>query len=252
MVKTHSQMVAERRQATIERGRKLLANPNLTPENRERVERAIQGLLILSAPRQASMLPPPALPPLPSEVQTSASEPEHDGRKWVLFAVAGVSVFLILTSPKWQSFDPEAQLGLLIYGPLIPVIFMALAFSSFDLVTRQDLRRDFVAKFVKRPMGTALDLIIFTLMLGFLGLMFLSGISIGPQKSDLYIGTSDQYVRLRRGDSLIALAGKRRATGGRFRGFRAAFSSSRPISGRLVLMPSAFVASGTGCRARTA
>lgn len=64
---------------------------------------------------------------------------------------------------------------------------MALAFSSFDLVTRQDLRRDFVAKFVKRPMGTALDLIIFTLMLGFLGLMFLSGISIGPQKSDLYI-----------------------------------------------------------------
>ena len=73
--------------------------------------------------------------------------------------------------------------------------------------------------------------------------------SINP--TSIY-GTSDQCLRLRRdggpGGGMAPLSGKKR----HFRVLIAAFAAFRPFSGRLVLMPSAFFAPGTGCRARTA
>ena len=65
MVKNHSQIVTERRQATLERGQKLLDNPNLSEENRAMVEQGMHNLTALSAPAQASKPSPPALPPSP-------------------------------------------------------------------------------------------------------------------------------------------------------------------------------------------
>ena len=204
MVKTHSQMVAARRQATLERGQKLLDNPNLSPENRAMVEQAVQGLTILNAPTQASKPSPPVSPPLGAKnaldvIQSHQiggegvaeadcpTKPAQRGQKWIFLAVAGVSVFLILISPNWQSADPEAQLGLIIYGPVIAIIFACMSFLFFDFLTQRHLRRDLVAKFSIRPVGASLDILLITLMMGFLGLIFLSGIGFGPEKSNLFI-----------------------------------------------------------------
>ena len=64
-------------------------------------------------------------------------------------------------------------------------------------------------------------------------------------------GTSDQRLRHRRHCGLRVLATLLSGNGRRFCGFGTAFAVERPISGRLVLTPSAFAGPGTGCRGRT-
>jgi len=65
------------------------------------------------------------------------------------------------------------------------------------------------------------------------------------------LGTSDQRLRLRRDGGSIAPRGEKQAFGGRSLGLSAAISALFWISDRLVLMPSASFAPGTGWRART-
>lgn len=187
MARTRSEMEAERNAAIRARGQKLLDNQKLPQETRVRVERAMHNLTALSARKQASKPLPPASPPLPSEVQPGPSEPRRRSGKWIMFAVAGVSECLILIRQNLQPSDPEARLGLLIYGPVIAVIFTTMLLYFFDFVTRKDIRRVFAAKFSKRPLGESIDILQITLMMGFLGLIFLSGIGVGPEKSNLFI-----------------------------------------------------------------
>lgn len=66
------------------------------------------------------------------------------------------------------------------------------------------------------------------------------------------IGTSDQRVRLRRDYGLMVFESVRRVVYGRICGFRAAVSAVWRSLGRLVLMPSASFAPGTGSQARIA
>jgi len=67
----------------------------------------------------------------------------------------------------------------------------------------------------------------------------------------MIIGASDQRVRLRRDGRLIGSTGARQVSSVVFRCSRPAVEAVWRISGRLVLMPSTAVASGTGCRGRT-
>jgi DNA-binding HxlR family transcriptional regulator len=70
-------------------------------------------------------------------------------------------------------------------------------------------------------------------------------------ETEKILGTSDQRLRLRRDGLLIFSNTMVRASGGCFRAFRAVRAGLSLVSGRLVLMPSASVAPGTGCRGRT-
>lgn len=108
-------------------------------------------------------------------------------RKAFVAGVMLLSIPLIIGGPIGQGDDAEAQLGLLLYGPLIAGLVAAVAIMIFDVSVNADLRRGAAAKFLENPIRVGIGIAWFAVTLSFLGLMLLSGIGLGPEKSNMFL-----------------------------------------------------------------
>lgn len=98
-----------------------------------------------------------------------------------------LSIPLLMGGPIGQGDDPEAQLGLLLYGPLIAGLFAAVAIMIFDVIVDADLRRDAAAKFLINPIRAGIGMAWCAVTFSFIGLILLSGIGLGPKESSLFL-----------------------------------------------------------------
>lgn len=94
-------------------------------------------------------------------------------RKAVVAGVMLLSIPLIMGGPIGQGDDAEAQLGLLLYGPLIAGLFAAVAIMIFDVIVDADLRRDAAAKFLINPIRAGIGIAWCAVTFSFLGLILL-------------------------------------------------------------------------------
>lgn len=108
-------------------------------------------------------------------------------RTWVIAGV-GILVFLVvLESPTSRDSDPEARLGMLLFGPLIGVLIAAVGLYVFDLLTSQQTRNDAMNSFRLRSIGILLDTLFSVSALVFFAFLLLSWIGFGPDRSSIFI-----------------------------------------------------------------
>jgi hypothetical protein len=124
----------------------------------------------------------------PNEVPSN-SEPSWNAARWWTIAGAGaLSIIPILAGPTWQEREePEAQLGLLIYGPLIVALLVSFVFVFVDMLLSPKDQSEYAAHFAANPVKAILGLIFLFATLAFLGLIVLGGMGFAPDLGNWFL-----------------------------------------------------------------
>jgi len=188
--KAPSQHAAARRvrDAILGQSKRVPASKALSPEPKQQEPVAALELpLDPHPPENRTATPETSGPPTPPAAKAWAVEAPWTRRWRVVYGVAGLlSILMITNGPAWRRGDTEEQIGMLLIGAITPCLFITLGFLAFDFLTQKVARREVFADISKDPIVAGLDIAYFVSGMLFFGLLFLSAIGIGPEKSNLF------------------------------------------------------------------
>ena len=115
-----------------------------------------------------------------NEVPLNAEPRWSAARWWTIAGAGGLSVIPILAGPIWQHGDPEAQLGLLIYGPLIVAFLVSCVFIFVDTISSEKDRAEWLSDFAANPLKSIMGLTFLFVTMAFFGLLVLGGMGFIP------------------------------------------------------------------------